>query len=370
MVQIAAVVPEYVCLLSNVADNHINVAVIVDVTKGGAASSPGLLKYLASAHFFEMAGLVMNQERRLQISQVASGLLDRIHDMRLGNEKILPAVVVIIEKTRTPARKRQARSAQTRAVRHVPECAGSVVVEQHVALVGKLRHHNVRQAVIIEVAEVRAHARKGLPVLVVAHSGQQSHFRESAIPVVVVQEALHRVIGHKDIGETVAVVIGKTHSQALAVRIRYTGFGGDIGERAVAIVVIEDVRHAVVIVGMTVGAETGSLLSAIAIRLKGPVHISSNQQIEFAVIVVIEESSACAPSSRAHTRPLGDIGKRPIAIVVVERVAPIAGYVNVFEAVVVIVAYRDPHAVVILRHSGQTGLLGDVGEGAIRILVI
>src|SRR5207253_1257968 len=137
----------------------------------------------------------------------------------------------------------------------------------------------------------RAHARKGLPVLVVAHSGQQSHFRESAIPVVVVQEALHRVIGHKDIGETVAVVIGKTHSQALAVRIRYTGFGGDIGERAVA-------------------------------------------------------------------------------IVVVERVAPIAGYVNVFEAVVVIVAYRDPHAVVILRHSGQTGLLGDVGEGAIRILVI
>src|SRR5207237_789075 len=138
MVQIAAVVPEYVCLLSNVADNHIHVAVIVDVTKGGAASSPGLLKYLASAHFFEMAGLVMNQERRLQISQVWSGLLDRIHDMRLCNEKILPAVVVIIEKTRTPARKRQARSAQTRALRHVPECAVSVDVEKHGAPAGKI----------------------------------------------------------------------------------------------------------------------------------------------------------------------------------------------------------------------------------------
>ena len=184
-----------------------------------------------------------------------------------------------------------------------------------------------------------------------------------------VQKALHGIVGDKNISETVAVVIGKTHSQAFAVRIRYTGFGRDIGESAVAVIVIEDVCHTVVIVGMAVGAKAGFLFSTIAIALECPVHVPRNKQVELAIVVVIEKSCTCAPSSRANTSFGGDIGKGPISIVVIKGVATIAGYVNVLESVVVIVTDCNPHAVVILRHSGQAGPLGHVGEGAIRGLM-
>lgn len=40
----------------------------------------------------------------------------------------------------------------------------------------------------------------------------------------------------------------------------------------------------------------------------------------------------------------GEVGESAVAIVVIERVAAIAGHVNVGEAVVVIVAHRHAHS--------------------------
>ena len=54
----------------------------------------------------------------------------------------------------------------------------------------------------------------------------------------------------------------------------------------------------------------------------------------------------------------------------VERVAAVAGDVDIFEAVVVVVADRHAHAVVVLRHSGEAGLFRDIGERAVGVLVI
>ena len=54
----------------------------------------------------------------------------------------------------------------------------------------------------------------------------------------------------------------------------------------------------------------------------------------------------------------------------VERIAAVAGHVNIFKAVVVKVSYCHAHPVVILWHSGEAGLFGYIGEGAVGILVI
>ena len=62
--------------------------------------------------------------------------------------------------------------------------------------------------------------------------------------------------------------------------------------------------------------------------------------------------------------------ERAVAVVVVERVAAVVGDVEVLEAVVVVVADRDAHAVAVLRHAGEAGLLRDVGEGAVGVLVV
>ena len=54
----------------------------------------------------------------------------------------------------------------------------------------------------------------------------------------------------------------------------------------------------------------------------------------------------------------------------VERVTAKAGYVDIFEAVVVVVAHGHPHIVVVLRHPGEAGLFRDIGKRAIGILMI
>src|SRR4029453_15378166 len=48
---------------------------------------------------------------------------------------------------------------------------------------------------------------------------------------------------------------------------------------------------------MTVGAIAGLLLAAIAVLLKAPVEIAGHEQVEPAVVVVVEEAGAGAPSA-------------------------------------------------------------------------
>ena len=147
-------------------------------------------------------------------------------------------------------------------------------------------------------------------------------------------------------------------------------FDGHVGERAVAVVAIEDVGDPVEVVGMTVGAVAGLLLPAIAVVLERPVEIAGDEQIEPAVVVVIEEAGARAPSAGGDAGLPGDVGERAVPVVAIERVAAVARDVEIREAVVVVVSHRDAHAVMVLWHSGETGLLRHVDERAIVVLPV
>ena len=96
-------------------------------------------------------------------------------------------------------------------------------------------------AIVVVVAEVDSHACESLAVLVVADAGEKTDFGESAVAIVVVEEALHGVVGDKNIGEAIAVVVGKGNAESLAMRIGDSGLLGNVGEGAVPIVVIEDI---------------------------------------------------------------------------------------------------------------------------------
>ncbi len=129
--------------------------------------------------------------------------------MRLGDEQILPAVVVVIEKAGAPARESERRTAHAGLVGHIAKCAVAVVAKQHVAFVGEIGDHDIGTAVIIVIGEIGAHPGKCLAVLVVANPCQQAGFGESAVSIVVVEKTLHRIVGDENIGETIAVVVGE-----------------------------------------------------------------------------------------------------------------------------------------------------------------
>ena len=125
-------------------------------------------------------------------------------------------------------------------------------------------------------------------------------------------------------------------------------FGRHVAEGAVSVVVIEDVRDARIVVGMAIRTVAGLLLSAIPIGLEGPVHVARDEQVELSVVVGIEETGARTPAAAAHARARGHVGESAISVVAVQRVAAESGEVQILEAVVVVVADRDAHAVEVL----------------------
>src|SRR5581483_11479916 len=64
------------------------------------------------------------------------------------------------------------------------------------------------------------------------------------------------------------------------------------------------------------------------------------------------------------------IAESAIAVVMIEGVGAVSGYVNVLESIVVIIPHRHSHVVVILRHSTDTGFFRDIGESAVGVLTV
>src|SRR5207302_4224579 len=210
----------------------------------------------------------------------------------------------------------------------IPKRARALVAKQHIALVRKIGHYNVGQAIVVVVVEIDAHASESLAVLVVADAGTQSEFGERAITIIVIQKALHGIVRNKNIRPPIPIVVGEGNPQSLAMRVGKSRLLRDVGKRAIPIVVVQDVAQAVVVVWMTVGANAVRRpFSAVPVVLKCPINVSGDEQIELPIIVIVEEPCARAPATTSDSGSFGDIGEGSIAIVVVKDIATVSGHV-------------------------------------------
>ena len=75
---------------------------------------------------------------------------------------------------------------------------------------------------------------------------------------------------------------------------------------------------AVEIVRVAVGAVARLLLPAMAVVLEGPLEITGDEQIEVAVVVVVEEPGAGTPPAGTDAGAGGHVGERAIALVAIE----------------------------------------------------
>ena len=96
-------------------------------------------------------------------------------------------------------------------------------------------------------------------------------------------------------------------------------------------------------------------------------HIARNEQIYPAVFVIIRPRRARAEPSGGDARFVGDVFELAISQVVIERVAAVAGDVNIGQAVVIVIGHDHCHAPAFAR---ETRSLCDVGESKIGILMV
>src|SRR5260370_21012796 len=101
-----------------------------------------------------------------------------------------------------------------------------------------------------------------------------------------------------------------------------------------------------------------------------PFHVSSDEEIEMAVIIVIEKARGARPAAVGLSSFRGLIVESAVAIVVVQNIFAVAGDVQIGETVIVIVAHGDAHAVVAVAGDGKARGLSNVREIAIAMLAV
>src|SRR5438874_11857799 len=95
----------------------------------------------------------------------------------------------------------------------------------------------------------------------------------------------------------------------------------------------------------------------------------ADEQVQQAVVVVIQPCRAGAPvvGRTADTGLRGHVFESSVPIVVEQMIAADAGYDQVLESVVVVVADRNAHAV---ETHVEPGPGGDVGEMSFALVVV
>jgi hypothetical protein len=93
-------------------------------------------------------------------------------------------------------------------------------------------------------------------------------------------------------------------------------------------------------------------------------HIARNEEVDMAIAIVICPSSTSAETARTHSGPCGYILELAVAQVVIKGIAAEASYVNILQAIIVIIGDGDPHAPTLVRKSGG---VSDIGEMRIAV---
>ena len=106
------------------------------------------------------------------------------------------------------------------------------------------------------------------------------------------------------------------------------------------------------------------------VALGREVHVVPDEEIQEAIAVVIQERRAGAPSGIIHPGLAGDVGEGAIAVVVVQDVVPDVCHVQIEKPIVVIVAGRCPHAVADVTDARTLGHIDEVQRPGGRQLVL
>src|SRR5271170_1632955 len=175
----------------------------------------------------------------------------------------------------------------------------------------------------------------------------------------------HRVVGDEDVSMAVEVVVGDSDPQGFrrlieAESVRF------FGEGSISVIVVNQHRDGLEDVRMAVSTVTLPMLAAPEI-VPIPLDIPQYNEVEESISVKIDPGRGGGPSAAHNTGFLGYIGKGSVAIVVVELIAAVGRYVQVFIAVVVVIADRYSHAV---ARALKPGLFRDIFKCSVGFLMV
>src|SRR5208282_5717610 len=217
--------------------------VVVEVSKSGASLVP--------QHCEGWSHLVTDVEERFTVDIlehriVLFGIGTEVVDVTVRGVKVLPPVVIVVDKSDTPTRERQAQGFEVSLSSHVVERIPNEVAEEAENLPSKVVVDDVDHAVVIKILGIAAHSGNGSPCFVVGHAVERALFLECAVPLIDEEKVSLGVIRDKNIHQPVAVEIGDVDSHAFAESPAKPGSHRHVLEVSMTQVVVEPLSHALV----------------------------------------------------------------------------------------------------------------------------
>ena len=265
--------------------------------------------------------------------------------------------------SRSTSKKKQPQPSVWRVARPMSEpgarfdvLAVRLGAEQAEHLAGEVGHGHGGAPGPVEIDRVDAHPGAGPALLAERHAGLETQLGEGAVAVVAIELVRLRVVGDEDVGPAVLIVIEQRDAERLRRHVEEAGLGGDVVEGAVAFVAIEPRRAAAIGLRRAVALRL-AVDAAEDIALRRPLHVVADQQIEAAVLVVVEPHRRRAERAPPAEPGLGrDVGEFATAEIAKEAAAADRGEEHVGGPVVVVIAGGDAHAV--LRPGGSQAIAG------------
>src|SRR5262245_36787377 len=364
-------------------DHDVDVAIVVEIAERASATGSRFDKRPADllGDVFERAlTLVLIEDFALRVAGLGGQLLDFGVDVAVDQEDVEPAVVVEIHEPAAPAEEARI-DADAGGEGHVVEAQAGrlhakVAVERR-GVAGEVGLEDVEQPVAVVIADAHAHSGLRLSVTAVSRARLDADVGERPVFVVVVERGGGRIVSDINVGPGVVVEIRRDDSESVrAVGLQNARLVRNVRERDVApffrIVAVEDVLAA-----FQPGRAAGDHHAFVQTRpglwrgrgLEVEVDVIGDEEVEVAVLVVIDEGRAAPPSGlqARHADLLRYVREHALAVVFIKRVPAVVRNEKVVEAVVVVIADADrlppPRA-------SQPRLFGHVGESPVTVVAV
>ena len=123
---------------------------------------------------------------------------------------------------------------------------------------------------------------------------------------------------------------------------------------------------------MAIGAQLG-IRAAERVLIHFPFAIVGDEQVQKPIVVVVHPGSRDGPhllaikNTAAHTRFVGDVGEGAIVVVVEQLVLTCVNHVDIGPPIVIVIPDSHAHAI---AFAGHTCFFSHIGEGAIVVVVV
>ena len=192
---------------------------------------------------FPVAFVVVDDALLLEVG-VRKPLLDFWIHVTVDLNDVRPAVVIVIYEPAAPADVIVVH-ADSGSEGDVAEGTVAVVVKEVTGIISEVGLENVKPAVSVVVRHPDSHAGLFPALIVNGGAAHQANVGERAIVVVVEHDASFGIDSHVDVRPAVVIeIVGDGADGIARARLLDAGLLGDVGESAIAVIVVENVGAA------------------------------------------------------------------------------------------------------------------------------